>query len=96
MVAHAWGVSGCVVERKTPRAPESQSLARFGSSPAASIGSTTSNVAESSPMTVRTGLDTREDSRYKLRNHPTETSSMGTRLEEPRGDFPLGCLEILS
>jgi hypothetical protein len=37
----------------------------LGSSPAASIGSTTTNVAESRPMTVRSGLDTREDGSFK-------------------------------
>ena len=52
IVVHACVVSGWVVERRTPRLPDSKTLAMLGSSPTSIIGSMTSNVAASSPITV--------------------------------------------
>src|SRR5687768_605990 len=56
-VAHAWGVSGWVVERRTPPLPSRSRRLRCGRWPSAMSGSATSSVAESRPMTVRRGLD---------------------------------------
>ncbi len=92
IVDHACGVSGWVVDRSTPRAPSRQARPMFGSSPASSIGSTTSKVAESRPMRVKTGLDTRQGSRYKLETSVLNGLPMGMRQREScRGEASQRC-----